>query len=245
MRYTQTLYQLSADTVAELDIHDNQFEKISRYGINFMRKANNEVKGEIRTERFLVPTNRIIQLPASMIDYSKIGVQYREGVKALAQNPYLANLNGSFLPQAYPPTPAVDSQANYNNYFYGWGGWGNGTGRIMAYGNGNDLGSWQINWQKRILQLSSDYDLNTNVYIEYLSDCIEPNSKTCIHPYLQLACQYWQKWQYFLNKKEFTAAREFERLYNDEYQEARVLFCDLDKATIVNLVEFAWGGNEL
>jgi len=244
MRYTQTLYQLSADTVAELDIHDNQFEKISRYGINFMRKANNEVKGEIRTERFLVPTNRIIQLPASMIAPSKIGVQYREGVKLLAQNPYLANLNGSFLPQAYPATPAVDSQANYNNYFYGWGGWGNGTGRILAYGNNQDLGKFSINWEKRTIQLSSDYDLNTNIYIEYLSDCIEANSKTMVHPFLQLSVQMYQKWMYFLGKKEIAIAREYERLYLDEYQEAKVLFCGLDPATIINLWEFRFGGPE-
>jgi len=249
-QYTQTLYQLTADTVAELGLHDNQFENISRFGINFMRKSNNEVKGEIKTERFLVPTTRIIQLPKDMINFSKVGVQYREGVKLLAQNNYLANLNGAGLPQAYPATPLVDNQANYNNYFYGWGGWGNGTGRILAFGNGNDLGKWQINWEKRIIQLSSDYDLNTNLYIEYLSDCVSANSKTFIHPYLQLSCQYFQKWQYFLNKNNRSAdevrkASDFERLYNTEFQEARVLFCDLDPASIKNMIEFVWGGQEL
>jgi len=246
MRYTQTLYQLSADTVAELELHDNQFDKISRFGINFMRKMNNEVKGEIKTERFLAPITRIIKLPESFIDYSKIGRQWKEGVQLLAQNYTLAKLGGEMLPSAYPAGQPY-TLSGTNDYFYGYGGWAGDRGRIMAYNNGNDLGSWTLDPVKKELRLSSDYDLNSALYIEYLSDCLLPNGKSYIHPFMQTACQMYQKWNYFLNHnlpEERRRAPDFERLYNDEVIQMKYLFCQLDTASIRNLWEFQFGAPE-
>lgn len=245
MRYTQTISNLVADTMAELGLHDNQFVLLSRFAINFMRTANNDVKGEIKTERFPVPHSRTIPLPDDFIDYTKIGVQYREGVKALARNPYLAMIGGKDLPRAYPPPAATtingQNAASPYGYFYGYTGWTNGTGRINAYGNGNELGKWEIDYTNRQLRLSSDYDLNTNVYIEYLSDCINPNTETFIHPYMQQCCQYWMMWKYYLRRENLAMAREYERLYDDEYIKMKYRYNNLDIPTIVNLVEFFWG----
>lgn len=244
MRYTQSLANLASDVIADLELHDNTFGRLSRFAIKFMRQANNDVKGEIRTIRENVPVNRVIQLPEDFIDYSKIGVQFREGVKALARNPTLAQIGGADLKRAYPVNP-ISNPYNDNlngNYFYGYNGWIGGTGRIMAYGNGNDLGAWTLDYEHKELRLASHYDLNSNVYIEYLSDCINPNAQTFIHPYMQLACEYWIKWHYFLHRKDGAQmAREFERLYNDEYIQMKYRFSTLDIPTIVNLVEFLWG----
>jgi hypothetical protein len=247
MRYTQPISKLVADTLEELGLHDNQFVLLSRFAINFMRTANNDVKGEIKTERFEVPASRVIALPSDFIDYTKIGVQFKEGVKALARNPYMAMIGGADLPRAYPPPPATtingQNASTPFGYFYGYSGWTNGTGRITAFGNGNELGKWTIinNATTKQLRLSSDYDLNSNVYIEYLSDCIDPNTETFIHPYMQLCCQYWMKWHYYLRKENLNMAREFERLYNDEYIQMKYRYGTLDIPTIVNLVEFYWG----
>jgi hypothetical protein len=244
MSYTQTLKQLSADTMEELGLHDNQARLITGFGVNFLRKANNEVKGEIKTTRELTPSNRRIKLPDDFIDYSKIGVQYKEGVKLLAQNEYLAKLDGKDLPSAYPVAPSPQFIQNAYGAFYGYPGWDGGTGRIMAYGNGNDLGKWSINYREKTLTLSSDFDLNTNIYIEYLSDCTQPSYKTFVCPYLQLACQYWQKWHYYLSKENLSMAREFKGLYEEEWITAKFLYSSLDIPSIINNWEFHYGGIE-
>lgn len=245
MQQTQTLEALSWDTHTNLlGLHPNQYFRIAGFGRSFMNRVNNEVKGEIRTERFLVPTTRVIILPESFIDYSKIGVQYKEGVKLLAQNSHLAKLDGENLRKAYSTVPdGTTPNTSPNSWFYGYDQWNSGQSRIMAYGNGNDLGKWTIDYSKKPkeLRLSSEYDLNDNIYIEYLSDCISANDKTFVHPYLHEALQYYQRWQWFLFKQDLSMSREMERLFDERFQQAKYAFLDIDIPTIINQIEFLWG----
>jgi hypothetical protein len=244
MTYRGTVTDIIEQVIAEMQLHDNARFALSILAIDFLRDLNNDTVPTIKTERYGVPPNRIIPIPKDFIDWTKAATQFKEGIKLLAYNFQMskgvstANLP-SITEYGNPFLLQTDSSNYPFMYMYGYGPTG---GRIQAFGNGGDLGSFSIDPINKVIRLIDNYPFQ-NFYLEYLSDCMEHNDDTVVHPYCITAMKTCMKYNYLKNRKDpFYRAYETDVLI--ELKEMRNRFLNLSAETIRNVVEQQWGGIE-
>jgi hypothetical protein len=245
MDYRGTVTEIIADLILENDLHPNDKLKLSSLAINGLRELNNDTLPTIKTERFEIPPSRVIKLPNDYIDWCKVAVQYKEGLRMLAMNFQMAQgVSEENVPSIYASNMMAVGQPSYYLYGYGYGymPYGGGGGRVQAFGNGGNLGDFSIDEKNRLLKISVNVTLS-NIYLEYISDCMAPNDETCVHPY----CIAWIK---AFTLTEFYKRRKdpaWQIFSADEMVERRLMrrrFMTLSPATIVNIVEQQWGSQE-
>lgn len=228
-----------------LDLHSNAHLKLSILARDFLREINNDTYSVIKTERFEIPANRVIPLPVDYVDWSKAAVQYAEGIKLLAYNYQMAQgVSTQNLPSATNGVNLYNfiqnDQGRTFQYFYGFGGIGGG--RIQAFGNGDNLGEFSIDTVRRVIRINPQIEIQ-NFYLEYLSDCMEHNDDTVVHPYCIQALKTYLIYHYLKNRKDMMY-RDYEIALQVETRAMRKRFLNLSPASIVNLVEQTWGAQE-
>ena len=247
MAYRQTVTDVIKDVQGDLDLAPNTRFKLSNIARDFLRELNNDTLPNIKTQRFEIPANRIIPLPLDYVDWTKAAIQYQEGLKLLASNSQMAKgVSSNGVPALFNGTNIWNMvQGAGNNipytYLYGFGGYGL-SGRLQAFGNGNNLGYFTIDEIQNVIRLNPVLNI-PNFYLEYLSDCSSNNDETEVHPYAIQCMKVYIKYHYLKNRRDsFYQAFEGELLV--EYKEMRNRFSGLDMATIVNVVEQTWGVQE-
>jgi hypothetical protein len=245
MTYSGTVTNIINEVITQHDLHPNTHLKLSLIGIDFLREINNDTKPTIKTQRFDIPPNRVIPLPVDYIDWSKAAVQYKEGIKLLSYNYQMAQ---GVSTQNLPSASANINLYNFLQtgssvqfqYLYGYGA--GGSGRIQAFGNGDNLGEFSIDTVRRVIRLSPVIDL-LNFYLEYLSDCMDHNENTVVHPYCIQAMKTYMIYHYLKFRKD-PAYRSYEGDLLIETRAMRRRFLNLSPASIVNLVEQTWGAQD-
>jgi hypothetical protein len=241
LTYTQTARQVISDLILENDLHPNDEAKLSNFMRDALRELNNDSLPNLRYGRWDLPSNRILKLPSDFIDWVKIGVVYKEGVKALAENPYLAiGTSDQGLKSLYTPYPYTDP--SYPYYSYSFGMWGPGSGRNESYGNGGDLGGFKLDAKNKVFNFSTTLPLGP-IYLECISDCMTNNDNTSIHPYTTQWVKTYVMAEYYLRKRD-PLAGSFASKAEIERHTMRKRIAEINPETIVNIIEQQFGANE-
>lgn len=203
MNITQTVNELIALVIEELEIPANRFFAFQSFALDFIRYLRTDGNSGILNERKQVYYNltelgyTTVNLPADFVDYVTVGTQIGRYTKALA-------FNGHLTDHKFKEQTGLLTRTN-NNIWY-WGNlWGLGTslwgpmGQVQAFGNGGDYGDFNIDYVNRKLILSPTI-VYTNITLDYISNCLEPSDCTTIHPYFIMAFKEYIKYKHFENK---------------------------------------------
>jgi hypothetical protein len=238
MRYSGSVESLIYDIIRENDLDAKEEAKLSNFIGDALRELNNDTKPSIVEIRKDLPANRILKIPADFVDWVKIGVLYKEGVKALAQNRYLAKGVSTENAQSIYTYPRENAEPRNVNFQY----YGIETGRNEGFGNGGDLGGFVVDEKNKIITFS-DRIPSGPIYFAYLSDCRYNNKDTIVHPY----CIQWVKTyalaELLLRKKD-PNYRIFEAKEMIERRQMRKRIMGMGKEDFVNVYEQQYGANE-
>jgi hypothetical protein len=200
---TQTVNELVALVIEELEIPANRFFAFQSFAMDFIRQLRIDGRTGILNERREVYYNladigyTTVNLPHDYVDYVTVGTQIGRYIKALA-------FNGHLTDHKFKEQTGLLTRTN-NNIWY-WGNlWGLGTslwgpmGQVQAFGNGGDYGDFNIDLANKKLILSPTFAYS-NVTLQYISNCLEPSETTTIHPYFIMAFKEFIKYKHFENK---------------------------------------------
>lgn len=240
---TQTAAEIIQSTMLQLGVPTNEQIKFEAWMMAFLRGFRQDCASGMpdrdETKTYLFPTKgyNVVTLPEACFEVIAIGTQLGRYIKPLA----LASTITTAKPRR---TYGLVPGSNYNSNWawnggagaYGWG-WGltNNQG-MMAYGNGGDYGDYNIDWATKTLVTSPTFAFN-NIVVKYFTNCLEPSSQTCVHPFFISAAEYYLMWKYNLLRGDLAMAREFEQQYLKEYQEQLIRKNRLGRATIVKIID--------
>jgi hypothetical protein len=246
MQFRQSVTSIINDVIRELDLHANATLKLSGYAIDFLRELNNDTKPLLKSMRWdSIPPSRIIPFPLDYVSYVVVASQYQEGLKPLAYNYQMAQ--GVDMDNVPNMRSAQQLNGLYGNvglpYAYANGyGFGTGTGRVQAFGNGNNLGYFSEDKVQKVFRLDPDRHI-PNFYVLYLSDCMEVNDDMIVDPRCIAAMKVYMKLNWYKDKKD-PYWQSYQGDLIVETKEMRNRFFNMSEASIVNLVEQTWGGQE-
>ncbi len=165
------------------------------------REAQFDFAMEIRT--YLLPMNglRIVDMPQGTIDWVKIGLKIGERVCLIGMNTDMAKINksdecGNLIPNK--PTPPLDSQprgVNLSSYMPTMYNFRNYQGDdVSGYVDGN-LGfqnglaikpffDIEGKYPSMRIRFSSEMKTAAEIYIETITDGINPCGETIVNPYM-------------------------------------------------------------
>lgn len=180
---------------------------------------------QVKTVRLPVSPERTVDYPEDYLDFVKIGVQCGNKVLNFVFNASLAQL---------PPdcdTPCLDMAA-YGYNFAGLNVGLFGTGAlaysypyygligydtpIYGYGNGGFQGNFTKDDTCRHFSFDSHCNIK-NIYLEYVSTTMDPDRDLILDLRVVQPLEYYVLWQANLARQNMGMAREYERLYEQQF----------------------------
>jgi hypothetical protein len=199
----QNADELADVAMLELGVPTYESTKFKSFALDFIRMLRIDGKTGIANEQktvyydFSQTGYKTVALPNDFVEFITVGTQLGRYIKALAINAHLTD---------HKIKPQTGLLTRSDNMIWYWGNlWGLGTslwgpmGQVQAYGNGGDYGDFNIDWENRKLILSPTFGY-TNIVLKYMSNCLEPGSESCIHPYFIAAFKEYIKMKYFENR---------------------------------------------
>lgn len=182
---------------------------------------------------------RTIVIPDDYVDWAKVAIQIDGKLKTIG-------VNGNLIQQSNEDecrNPILETDINrmptgidFDNYggyyFLNYDG-----SNVYSYGGGlNHDNYFKVNEKLRLIEFSSNVN-KTRVYLEYISNGVDPSGNTVVHPYM---ADYVRKYIHY--EVEMVSSKKTEasisRRFND-MKNARVIlrarYNDLDPTTFTNL----------
>lgn len=226
-KLSMTASEVVGALILENGLHTNDRMKLVSFALDFLRmfyQDNKKGWGMHDRDKEVVFTfdrrgYNDIPIPSECFEILLVGVQIGRFVKALAMNQRL-------IQRAPTATFGVGTAASgwyMGGFGYGTGmGWGWGLGTFgqnpgsPAWGNGQDYGDYNIDWENKRIITSPTYPW-TNLVLRYFPNCISVSDDTCVHPFFITAMKHYVMKRHFLSRGELALSREYERLFTQEY----------------------------
>jgi hypothetical protein len=174
------------DFIDDNDLHQSFWHKALKWGIRAVREIRLDIFQHPKTEILTVTERKTVVLPAGFVDWTKVAVKRGQYVITLAVNDELASQERSahedtvrgLLSQHLPNGTDFGQYGGY--YFYNFNG-----NTLASIGGGlPSKGHFKVFDHGDCKELLLDYDYSySTVYLEYITDGIDPCKETIIHPY--------------------------------------------------------------
>lgn len=170
----------------ENDLHDGFFPKALAWACRGLREIKLDVAQDVRTALLDVTERKTVKLPQDFVDWVKVGVPHGQYVIQIGIND---ELNGLGRTTTSPTVRGLASQHLPNGIsmesytFMNYGG-----SSILGCFVGGSLpskGYFKLFDDGNCKELLMDYDYSpSQVYIEYITDGLDPCGDTIVSPYL-------------------------------------------------------------
>ena len=237
-----TLY--SIDSVVREALNDKQFPihyymQFLSYALSCIRELQFDVMQNIKSTQLTPSSYNTLTIPCDYVDYVRIGELEGQYFTPWAEDDnftreYKLDENGNKVP--YDPTPKVDTsglegQVGFQNIFTNE--WGEDLGRQYSFANGIPSHSFKVLRERNEIHLANAPA--GKITVEYITDGLNPDATTCIHPYAVKAVKDWIHWQYKLQTRGYSES-ERQKAEDQYYNSERILRGRLDPIDFDNLV---------
>lgn len=180
---------------------EHMYFQYESWALSGYREAQFDFAQEIKT--VLIPMNslRVAELPCDCIDWIKIGIKIGERVYTVGLNTDMARINeadscGNLLPNTpRQPVSAQPRGINMNAYIPAYFVFSNFNGQSiqgqtdpkMGIQDGLSIKEYfdiEGKYPNIRIRFSSEMMMAAQVYVEYISDGIEPSGETYVNPYM-------------------------------------------------------------
>jgi hypothetical protein len=200
-------------------------------GVDALRELSQDEISFINTKIVYIDDNGSIDLPNGFLDIIGLGMGVGQNVRPLVPNSSINSLpnyttNGTIAPY----TTNGDNNGLTYNYptWYGYGGnyW---YGGAFAY-TGNYSDSFKLLRDDNRIQLNEGMIGDTEAILEYISDGMNADAATKIHPHAYQAIKVYIEWKMDRNPNG-------ERMFNNERQKIRARRNDLTPQSLKRIID--------
>lgn len=192
--------------------------KFLNYGINCLREINMDIMRNVITTKIPLTSYKAAKIPCDFLDWTEIGVEVGQYVRALPQkqnlNP-LKNYDSSGMPIPYPSIETLfpdGVESGLYPYYYLNGylnmvnQYGENKGGVFGYGGGTYPLSFQYMKDRGEIQLDVNFPCD-HIVLKYISDGFDKcGCDTLVNPYAYDTIKNYIIWQYHLNTKTLMKA---------------------------------------
>lgn len=223
------------------DLTEHWFNKALSWALWGLRELSLDTMQEVKTCLLTVTDRKTVTLPRDFVDWVKVGVRKGQYCVTMGVNSDLTGLQRTgdddrvrgLLSQNLPNGLDVNSYGGY--YFFNYGG-----KMLLGLGGGfRTKGDFKVVKRDGCTELLLDYDYGyPDVYLEYISDGIDPCGETILHPYTaDYVLKYIELWYEKKNNPKATES-SIDRLSRDVFEaemKIRGRTNDLDPKTLINI----------
>jgi hypothetical protein len=172
--------------IIDNDLHNGWFAKGLSWAKFGLRELRLDSVQDIKTVLLDVTSRKTAKLPQDYVQWTKIGIRKGQYCVTLGLNEELNTLNRT---TTSPSVAGLLSQHLPNglqfNQYAGFEFFNFGTGNVFGIGSGlPSKGYFKIHNTGECKELLLDYDYGfTQIYVEYISDGLDPCSETIVHPF--------------------------------------------------------------
>lgn len=242
-----TIDQIVRSTLGDRGETNHLYSSYMRFAIKGYREFNYDHALEIKTESLAMTAYNAVNLPCDFVDWVKIGVPVGDRILRLSPGSDI-NLINTTDDDGDETTniSANEVDFGYDDYYEHQGEWyglyfnarGENLGR--NFGNGGSTGGqFVIKKDREQIQFTSDINCD-NIYLEYITDGINPSGGTLVHKYAQSTIEAFIHWQ--VAKFKFGAAsNEAQALKQEHYNQLRIYKARVNPLTPSILIDIANG----
>lgn len=235
---------------ALMDIGESlsRYEQFKHWGVEGYRDFHFDVAQEIKTAYLPLTAWKAVELPVDYVDFVMLGVNINGDVRVFTNDDRIA-LPDEDLIEVDPATATEEGtlpDTSQRYYFYN-----NITSRGedagALYGmtvKGNGVGYYKMNPERREIQFSPHVKGDTTIYMEYISDGINPCEKTVVNIYAAKLIKLYIHWQRhtFAKSSNGLEKREAKDNYWNEFYKVQNR---IQKITAADVLEVARDGYKL
>lgn len=235
----------------DLGESESRYEQFRHWILEGYKDFRFDMAQEIKTVKLSLTAWKACQLPIDYVDWVKIGVINSAGAITLFTHDDRINIHHEDE-DGYPedvtstetlPLPSIPAVSTQELPL--WGMDGGGTGQLYGLvAKSNGVGYYKFNPQRREIQFAPSIKSDTEVYLEYISDGIEPCTKTVVNTMAAKLLKLYGHWQRVKYAKSSNMAQiqMMKKDYEVEYNKVQDRLC---KITVEDVLDCARDGYRL
>jgi hypothetical protein len=246
-----TLDSIVRSALMDLGENESRYEQFRHWAIAGYREFHFDLAQEIKTVKLTLSAWKAVELPIDYVDWVKIGYVNSAGAIVLFTHDDRINIHHEDE-DGYPedvtstetlPEP-TDSLSDQQMPFWGFGGEGDAGKLFGLVSKSNGAGYYKFNPQRREIQFAPSIKSDTVVYLEYISDGINPCESTVVNLMAARLIQLFIHWQRvkFAKSSNMAQIAMAKQDYQNEYNRVQDRLC---KITVEDVLECARNGYRL
>lgn len=207
-----------------------------KYGADCLRELNFDSLNNVRSIKLELNEYNAIPLPCDYVDWIKVAVENGQMVRPYAQQDGYNRLNnfdedGNKALYATPsnvnetPLPIYEEAVNMN---------GESMGRQFGFKGGNNPYGFKVLRERNGGEIQFDITATGSIILDYISDGMESDAATEIHPYAQATIEAYIFWQLKEHNRSYSPSER--QLAKEQYdKEHRILRARLFSFSMTDL----------
>jgi len=168
-----------------------------KYGADCLRELSFDSLMNYRSVKLTLNEYNAVPLPCDYVDWIKVGLENGQMVRPLAQSDGYNRLNnfdddGNKALYATPTTLAENSLPLYEEAINVNG---ESVGRQFGFRGGNNPNSFKILRERNSGEIQFDISATGDIILDYISDGMESDAATSVHPYAMASIEAYINWQ--------------------------------------------------
>ena len=228
-----------------------RYEQFKKWAIDGYREFHFDLAAEVKTVQLELTAWKAIELPIDYVDFVMIGVVTDGDIRVFTNDDRISLYHEDEDPIDGDPddAPADGSlptdTTSERRYFYNITSRGEDAGQLYGLTvKSNGVGYYKMNPERREIQFSPHVRSDTLIYLEYISDGINPCEKTVVNVYAAKLIELYIHWQRhsFAKSSNMAEKKEAKDNYWNQYYKVQNR---LQKITAADVLEVARDGYRL
>lgn len=226
-----------------------RYEQFKKWAIDGYREFSFDLSAEIKTAYLPLTAWKAVELPIDYVDFVMIGVNINGDIRVFTNDDRIALPDEAIIDGDPEDAEEVGDlpleTTGQRVYFYNVNSRGEDAGQLYGLlSKSNGVGYYKFNTERREIQFSPQVKGDTTIYLEYISDGINPCEKTVVNVYAAKLIKLYIHWQRHSFAKSSTHAdkREAKDNYWNEFYKVQNR---IQKITAADVLEVARDGYKL
>lgn len=243
------LDQCIRNAIMDIGAGMERYEQFKKWALDGYREFHFDLAQEVKTAYLPLTAWKAVELPIDYVDFVMIGVNTNGDIRVFTNDDRIA-LPDEAIVDGDPDDAEEEGDLPLTStgqrvYFYNVNSRGEDAGQL--YGmlvKNNGVGYYKMNPERREIQFSPHVNSGTTIYLEYISDGINPCEKTVVNVYAAKLIELYIHWQRHSFAKSSTHADKKEAKDNYWNQFYKVQN-RIQKITAADVLEVARDGYKL
>lgn len=215
-----TLSAIAYSCLKDIQEDESRFEHFLHFAMEGYKELQFDFNVDVKVEIIPMKGSKQIDFPCDMIDWIKVGFQCGNFIKVLTRDTNTAKTfdhDEDCVAQENAACPDIgnvssDIMVPFFGFFDG-AGFDKMFGMALQY---NYLGYFSVDWHSRVINFKDTVTNQRNVYLEYITDGINPTGPTVVPAYAFKTIKNYVHWQRKLHDDKYGdgTRKEAERIYD-------------------------------